>query len=77
LFQNKVKAALELLSSDCRGNLLLLDVSLGDSTILQELKKKHPPSLAVHYDSLIEPQLSNSDVCLDVIFESLDGVAIC
>jgi len=43
---------------------------------LQELKKKHPPSSPVHYDSLIDPQLPNLDVCLDVIFESLNGVAL-
>ena len=76
LFQGKVKAALRVLSSDCRGNFLPLDASLGDSTVLQELKKKHPPSSPVHYDSLIDPRLPDSDVCLDVIFESLDGVAI-
>jgi len=76
LFQRKVKAALQLLYSDCRGNFIPLDVSLGDSTVLQELRKKHPSSLPIHYDTLIDPQLPKSDACLDVFFESLDGVAI-
>ena len=55
MFQGRVKAAICLLSSDCRGNFLPLNASLGDSTVFQELKKKPPSSSPAYYECLIAP----------------------
>ena len=50
---------------------------MGDSTVLDELKKKHPSSFPINYDALIGPKLPSSETCHEVIFEGLDGVVIC
>ena len=76
MFQGKVKAALRLLSSNSWGNFLLLSAKVGDSTVLDELKKKHPCSSPINYDALIDPKLPSSETCHEVIFEGLDGVVI-
>ena len=76
MFQGKVKAALRLLSSNSRGNFLPLDVAVGDSTVLDGLKKKHPASSSINYDSLINPRFPPSETCHQVIFEGLDGTVI-
>jgi len=70
MFQGKVKAALQLLSSSSRGDILPLNASVGDSTVLNELKTKHPTS-SIHYSSillLINPLFPQSETCHEVIF---------
>ena len=75
MFQGKVKAALWLLSSNLRGDFLL-SAAVGNSTVLDELKKKHPTSSPINYDSLINPEFPPSETCHQVIFEGLDGAVI-
>ena len=43
MFQGKVKAALRYLSNYSRGSFLPLSSKIGDSTVFNELIKKHPP----------------------------------
>ena len=61
MFQGKVKVALQLLSSNSRGNFLLLSAKVGDSTVLDELKKEHPSSSPINYNALIDPKLPSSE----------------
>jgi len=76
-FQGNVKAALRLLSSNSRGDFLPLSVAVGNNTVLDELKKKHPTSSPINYGSLINPEFPSSETCHQVIFEGLDGAIIC
>ena len=76
MFQGKVKAALRLLSSNSRGDFLPLDAAVGNNTVLDELKKKHPTSSPINYDSLINPEFPPSETCHQVIFEGLDEAVI-
>ena len=77
MFQGKVKAALRLLSSNPRGNFLPLNATVGNGTVLDKLKRKHPAPYPINYDSLVNPQFPHSETCHEVIFEELDGVVIC
>ena len=56
MFQGKVKVVLRLLSSNSRGNFLPFNAPVGDSTVLDELKTKHPTSSPINYDALISPK---------------------
>ena len=49
---------------------------MGDSTVLDELKKKHPASSPINYDSFMNPWFPPSETCHQVIFEGLDGTVI-
>jgi len=62
MFQGKVKAALWLLSSNSRGDFLPLHAAVGNNTVLDELKKKHPTSSLINYASLINPEFPPSDL---------------
>jgi len=76
MFQGKVKATLWLLSSNSSGDFLPLSAAVGNSTVLDEFKKKHPTSSPINYDSLINPEFPPSETCHQVIFEGLNGAVI-
>ena len=81
MIQGKVKAALRLLSTQSRGEVLDPDAILpgGDNaeaspkTVLDVLREKHPPASPIHPDALLdfEPEPSHP-----VIFENLCGDSI-
>ena len=53
MFQGKVKAALRFLSDQYCGSFLPISASVGDSTVLEELVKKHPCPLPATPASLM------------------------
>ena len=72
MFQGKVKAALRFVSEQSRGSFLPLSASVGDSTFLKELVKKHPCPTPDTSASLIVTDATNYSSCHPVIFEQLD-----
>ena len=72
MFQGKVKAVLRFLSDQSRGSFLPISASIGDSTVLEELIKKHPCPLSATPASLIVTDATNYSSCHPVIFEQLD-----
>ena len=72
MFQGKVKGALRFPSDQSRGSFLPISVSVGDSTILEELVKKHPCPLPATPASLIVADATNYSSCHPVIFKQLD-----
>ena len=72
MFQGKVKAALRFLSDQCHGSFLPISASVGNSTVLEELVKKHPCPLPATPASWIVTDATNYSSCHPVIFEQLD-----
>ena len=72
MFQGKVKAALRFVSDQSRGSFLPISASVGDSTVLKELVKKHPCPTPATAASLIVTDATNYSSCHPVIFEQLD-----
>jgi len=72
MFQGKVKAALRMLMDNSRGSFLPLSAPVGDSTVLDELVKKHPPPSRVVPDALVDPDGPLPDCSHPIIFECLD-----
>jgi len=70
MFQGKVKAALRLLSFNSSGDFLPFNAAGGNNTVLDKLKKKHPPNQLCFFE------FPPSDTCHQVIFEGLDGTVI-
>ena len=72
MFQGKVKAVLRFISDQSRGSFLPISASVGDSTVLKELVKKHPCPTPATTTSLIATDATNYSSCHPVIFEQLD-----
>ena len=58
------------------GDFLPLSAAVGNNTVLDEFKKKHPTLSPINYDSLINPKFPPSETCHQVIFEGLNGAVI-
>ena len=74
MFQGKVKAAFRLLTDNSRGSFLSLSASVSDSTVLNELAKKHPVPSPVVPDA---PDAPLPDCSHPFIFDCLDECVIC
>lgn len=76
MFSGKVKSALNLLSNESRGSMLSLSTPLQDSSVFEELVKKHPQPTPVVPDALFAPDSPLPSPCHPVVFDRLDGVMI-
>ena len=76
LSKGNVKTALRMLSSKARGMPVPLSAPVGNSTVLNELIKKHPSPSAVVPESLISSDAPLPPASHPVIFSSIDGNAI-
>ena len=77
MIQGKVKTALCCLSNQSCGSFLPVAVSIRDSTVLEELIKKHLCPLPTKPASLVVTDATNYSSCHPVIFEQLDEHVIC
>ena len=73
VFQGKIKAAMRFLTEQSRGSFLPLSTQVGESTVFDELVKKHPDPSPATPLSLINPGTTNLQSCDPVIFNCLDG----
>ncbi len=73
MFQGKTNAALQLLSNKGKGNLLQLNDVVGDSTVKEILKSKHPSGMSAMPESTINGTPPDFH---PVIFDSIDAALI-
>ena len=76
MFQGKVKAALRFVSDKSRGSFLPISEQVGESTVLEELIKKHPSPSPASSSSLIVTDSTNFSHCHPVIFDCLNDDVI-
>ena len=77
VFQGKIKAAMWFLTELSWGSFLPLPTPVGESTVFNELVKKHPDPSPVTPMSLINPDTTILQSCHPVIFDFLDSDLIC
>ena len=73
VFHGKIKAAMRFLQEQSRGSFLPLSTPVGESSVFNELVKKHPDPSPVSPASLVSPGTSVLKACHPVIFDCLDG----
>ena len=69
----KDKAAMRFLTEQSRGSFLPLSTTVKESTVFDELVKKHPDPFPATPLSLINPGTTDLQSCHPVIFDCLDG----
>ena len=67
-----MKAALRMLMDNSHGSFLPLSASVGDSIVLDEFVKKHPPPSSVFPIALVDSDGPLPDCLHPAIFECLD-----
>ena len=72
-FHGKVKAAMRFLMEQSRGSFLPLSTPVGESTVFDELVKKHPGPSPANLMNLVSPDAPTLKNCHPVIFDCLDG----
>ena len=73
VFQGKIKAAMRFLTEQSRGSFLPLSTPVGESTVFDELVKKHPDPSPATPLSLIISGTTDLQSCHPAIFDCLDG----
>ena len=73
VFQGKIKAAMRFLTEQSRGSFLPLSTQVEESTVFEELVKKHPNPSPATPQSLINPTNTILQSCHPVIFDCLDS----
>ena len=76
MFQGNTKAAIRLLTNNCRGKVLRLeDIATDGQTVLETLRGKHPSSQPCSVDALITSDADPSTVH-PVVYEAIDAHCI-
>ena len=77
VFQGKIKAAMQFLTKQSRVSFLPLSTPFVESTVFDELVKKHPDPFPATPLSLNNPDTTNLQNSQTFIFDCLDGGLIC
>ena len=72
-FHGKIKAAMWFLMEQLRVSFLPLSTPIGESTVFDELIKKHPDPSPVTSLGLVTSSATSFQSCHPIIFECLDG----
>ena len=73
VFHGKDKAAMRFLMEQSRSSFLPLSTPVGESTVFNELVKKHPGPSPANLMNLVSPDAPTLKNCHPVIFDCLDG----
>ena len=73
VFHGKIKAAMWFLMKQSRGSFLPLSTPIGESTVFDELIKKHPDLSPVTPMGLVTSSATSFQSCHPIIFDCLDG----
>ena len=77
IFHGKIKATMRFLTEQSRGSFLPLSTPVGESTVFDELIRKHPDPSPITPTSLVTSNTTSFQGCHPIIFDYLNGDLIC